>query len=229
MAREDLIRRVRTLRAMTTANGCTEAEALAAARKAAAIMRDAGLSDKDLEIAEAGSRVRGRGRSVGSKLWAVIAHATNTKAIVITSPDGTKAVFIGREPGPMIADYLRDICDRAIEREVRAFKTTPWYRRRRTLATRRLAVADFTAGMVARLTSRLLEAFADSVDEGARAMADQALKERYAGSVNIKAPAAPGRYSDAADAGWLRGGSVPLNRCVASADPLALPFYAGGA
>lgn len=222
MTKDTILRRLRALRAMTTANGCTEAEAMAAAEKAAAIMRDAGLSEEDLEISEVGSRVRGKGRAISSKLWPVIAYCTNTKSIVVTSSGGSACVFLGREPGPEIADYLRDLCDRAIKREVATFKATTWYRRRRSLATKRQAVADFTNGMVTRLASRLREVFADNIDEAAKDQAKKAFEARYSGGKAIKHPDAPGRYSEAANSGWVRGGSVPLSRGVASEKPRAL-------
>ena len=44
--------RIRALRDKTAARGCTEAEALAAAEKAAQLMRDHGVSEADIVMDE---------------------------------------------------------------------------------------------------------------------------------------------------------------------------------
>lgn len=217
-ANQKLKDRIRALREKTAARGCTEAEAIAAAEKAAQLMRDHGLSDADLTMDEQAS-ASGHGRSVKAKLWPAIARCTNTAHIVVRTPGiAAEVQFLGRSPGPMVAIYLRDVCEGAVDRAVREFKTTSFYRRRRGLKSKRAAVADFVDGMVNRLRWRLLDVFAPSIDAAAQDEASRALAERYSDIRTIKATAAPMRHSAARAAGWHAGERVTLAHGVGSAE-----------
>lgn len=226
MTSETLLRRLRALRAMTTANGCTEAEAMSAAAKAAEIMRDAGLTESDLEIGEASSPSKSKGRSVASDLWPVIAFCTNTATIVMSNGDSVSVNFVGREPGPEIAVYLREVCERAIKQELQTFKAGDYYRRRRTLKTRRRAAEDFTLGMVLRLRRRLLELFSPTRSDAARARAVEALDQRYPDTSKLKFRDRTIRNAEAAVQGFAAGGRIPLSHGMTAND--AAPALADG-
>lgn len=202
--------RVRRLREMTAERGCTEAEALAAAEKAALLMREHGLSEADLVMDEQRAGAGGKGQSVKARLWPIIAYCTNTQSIVFSDRHPVELSFIGREPGPAIAIYLRDVCARAIDYAVRRFKLGKFYRARRSLSTRRQAVADFTEGFVNRLAHRLLDIFGPSIDEAAREAAQTAMVERYGLGQAIEPRRGPDRYSHARARGWLDAGDVTL-------------------
>ena len=217
-ARRKARERVKRLREMTAARGFTEAEALAAAEKAAQLMRDHGISEADVTIDEASSRSRQAGQGQKARLWPVIAHCTNTATIVIHRERGQEVSFVGREPGPEIAVYLRDVCERAIDRELVRFKTGPAYRRKRSLATKRQMAAAFVGGMVTRLSYRLLDIFGPTISREDRDEADQALMERYPGSVDLPKPKRELRHSAAAVAGFIAGDSVTLAHGVAGAE-----------
>lgn len=213
--RAKILQRIRKLREMTADRGCTEAEALEAAAKVADLMMRYGLSERDIELDEQTSRVKGTGRTIRSKLWQIIAYATNT-ALIIRSGHGIHvATFIGCPPGPEVAGYLRDVCDRAIDREVRGFKKTRFYRRRRTLSTKRQAVADFTDELILRLGSRILELFSPAQSDELRERAQHALAERFPGSTAVKRPERSTRFSEAAFHGWRAGERVHLSRGLA--------------
>lgn len=202
--------RIRRLREMTSARGCTEAEALTAAAKAAERMRDHGLSEADIVLEEAAS-ASGSGRSPRAGLWPVIAFCTNTAHLIVTTPGvGSEVRFIGRDPGPEIALYLRAVCEGAIDRAVRQFKLDAFYRRRRGLSSKRAAVAAFTDGMVNRLRWRLREVFAPALNADALQEAEQALAERFSAAVAVKLPDAPLRHNEARFQGWKQGDKVTL-------------------
>lgn len=228
---ESIKRKIAALRAKTRASGCTEAEALAAAELAARLMAEHGLSEADLVMTEAVAPEPTTKPTWRSKLSAIIAYCTNTASIVLCSRrDGNVVMFIGREPGPQIALYLRDVTFRAVAAEVGRFKGGTFYRRRRSLATRRQAVADFVHAMVVRLSNRLCELFGPVRDPEARAAARSALQARFAGAVAHMLPKRETRYSEAADQGWAAGGKVPLNRGVTEEQvPLALAHVGGPA
>lgn len=221
--RERLRAKIAALLAKTEANGCTEAEAMAAAGLAARLMAEHDFDQADIELTEATARHKWSRSEWREKLSAVIAIVTNCANVL--DLDNGQMLFVGREPGPDIAAYLRDVCFRAIDRAIREFKAGPYYRRRRSLATKRRAVADFVDGMVARMAMRLVELFKPVTSEPARDEAKQALTRRH-GTGLISKPfseARKPRFSSAATAGWRAGADVALNHGVTgSAVPLAI-------
>lgn len=210
---EALRKRIAALKAKAADRAVTEAEAMAAAEMAADLMRSHGLSDADLEFDEAQAPLKTKGKSPRDLLWGTVASCTNCSAVLQT--DWTPSLlFIGRAPGPEIATYLVAVLNRAIDREIEAFKATPTYKRRRSLQTRRQAVHDFTAAMVFRLTVRLRELFADSMDAEALIEARRMRDLRVPGSTPLVRPDRKVRFANATDAGWKAGSRVPLSHGV---------------
>lgn len=206
MSAESIRERIRKLRQMTEANGCTEAEAMSAAAKAAELMREHRLSEAEIEMDFDSRPAASKGKSCRQKLWTTAAWCTNCAVIVLPDCAGrTKICFIGETPGPEIAHYLSEVCNRAVNREVRIFKTSSAYRRRRTLSTKRHAVADFTNAMVNRLCYRMAALFEAARDEGAEERAQAALGAAYPRTAPIKRPARSSRFRDASNAGWQAG------------------------
>ena len=222
MTRERIKAKIDALRAKTRAAGCTEAEAIAAAELAARLMADHGLSEADMAMDEAvgvGETIRATWRT---KLGCAIAVCTNCASFIDDrGVRNTTIVFTGRAPGPEIAVYLRDVCIRAVEAELRRFKAGTFYRRRRSAATRRQAAADFADGMVDRLTRRLYEMFRPTLDTTAIAEARAAVAERHGDLVSHPLQERETRFSEASFAGWRAGGDVALNHGVGSADGAA--------
>lgn len=215
--RERLKAKIAALLAKTEAAGCTEAEAMAAAAAAARLMAEHDFDQAEIEMSETtapDSSVRSNNRTTWrDKITGACALYTNC-AWMIDGPAGV-VVFVGREPGPDIAAYLRDVCIRAVERALREFKTTPFYTRRRKLSTRRAAAADFVEGMVIRLILRLSELFRSIRNDACRQEAKYALAKRSTGQVSTKMTERKLRFSDAAGAGWGAGGQVALHHGVA--------------
>lgn len=208
--RDKLRERIRQLRDRTTGRGCTEAEAMAAAAKAAELMMEHGFHTGDVEFEQAGSKTKAA-KTIRLKLWSDIAHRTMTAAIISSNREGSRVDFIGRAPGPEIACYLREVCDRAIDREIAVFKTSTPYRRRRSIKTKRAMVADFTAGMVGRMRARLGQLFVDrdgAVQERKAAQAER--DRRYPDSSSASAPKWQPTYHDAVEAGFDAGNRVQL-------------------
>lgn len=207
---------IRALRDKTTARGCTEAEAMAAAAKAAELMREHAISEESLVIGVASSKTKIMGRSERDRLVPIIAYCTNTASIYLVDEENT-IVFVGLEPWPEVADYLRVVCFRAIGRELALFKQRRFYRARKTLKTRRAATADFTAGMVARLANRLVELFMPTVSEADQHSAKTALAERFNNLATIRRKDRKKRFSEAVFEGCKAGDTVPLNHGVEGA------------
>lgn len=157
--RARIIARIRALRAKTTANGCTEGEALAAAAKVAELLEryNLDLDEVDLEASPFARRQERHPDAVGDRLWKVAdGIAVLTGARFWTSPTGISPVeisFFGLDHEVEVAAYLLDICAGAMRRaEVemqRAFALlTPIRRRART--------GQYLDGMADRLRERLI-------------------------------------------------------------------------
>lgn len=205
----DIKRKIAALLAKTSGNGCTEAEAMAAAEVAARLMHEHGLSRDDIEMVSASSAGATRRATWRDRLAGVIGGCTNT---AVTMGD-SQIEFFGASPGPEIAAYLRDICVRAVELELKQFRLSDFYRRRRTTKTRHQASADFIGAMVDRLESRLWQAFRDVRDANNLALALAARDRKYNGCLSTRKTPTPKRvrFDDAATAGDLAGNKVPLN------------------
>lgn len=201
---EKIKAKIAALLRMTRASGCTEAEALAAAERAAALMREHGLSEADIAIGEASVAHDTKGKGARDDLWRIVAYCTNTACVFqhVQGERGAEMTFVGREPGPDIAAYLVAVLNRAIDTAIAEFRSGTFYRRRRSSVTRRAAVRDFTTGMVLRLSRRLIEIFRASIDETANAQAIAARDARFADVRDITAPSGKTRYDDALWSGW---------------------------
>lgn len=209
--REDILAKIRRLRELTTKRGCTEAEAIAAAQKAAQLMAQYGLDDDDVEMLSAQVKTKVPAGSPRSKISAYIAVATNTSMLF---RDRDEIIVYGLAPGPDIAVYLQALCERAIAREIRTFKQGSFYKRRRSPSTRRQAVDEFVEGMSRHLGHRLLEMFSGSLSEERRERAENYRNERHASAQPVKRKAATNRYYEAGVAGHRAGGNVELNHGV---------------
>lgn len=225
--RERLKAKIAALQAKTEANGCTEAEAMAAAGMAARLMAEHAFDQAEIEMTDA-TAPDSSARTTKRTTWrdtlsGGIALVTNCAWMIRAG--GGDILFVGREPGPDIAVYLRDICFHAVDRELAAFKATPFYQRRRKLSTRRQAAADFVDGMVIRLVHRLIELFATIRDDAARQEAKLVLRKRENTVPSTHRTERKTRFSDAAGAGWRAGGDVGLHHGVGGS---AAPRLIGG-
>lgn len=204
------VERIRKLLAMTVANGCTESEAMAAAEKAARLMAELGLGFGDLDFGIESVKPGAGIRSVRVRLWSTIADCTNTDFIV----RGNRSIeYLGRQPWPEVACYLHALTHRAIERELRTFRATAWYRKRKSLRAKRAAGHDFTVAMIIRLNRKLVELFAATQSYAAIAAAQEELARRYPNSVMVAErrtrPSLP-HYESAYAAGAMAGEAVQV-------------------
>lgn len=208
--RASLIEKIRRLRELTTDRGCTEAEASAAAEKAAQLMREASLSEDDLAIVERSAKTRIKQRSKAARLFSIIGYVTN--CVAVENPNG-RVLFVGRDPGPEIAEYLLDVCETAVRVETDRFKQGHFYKSRRKTATRRKAIADFQIGLVKHLSLRLYEVFKDTLSKRDRTLAERVVTERR-NVVVVNRSQHKTCFNAAAIQGHLAGNNVGLHHGV---------------
>ena len=228
--RDAVIRRIRALREMTTGNGCTEAEALAAAGKLAAMMAEHGVSDDEIamNVARAPISRRRRYGQQGSparrQLWAAIGTLTNTVPVILHDGDGWSVSYVGTGPSPEVASYLREVCDGALLRETDLFKQGDYYRRRKLTRTKADATRWFQRGMVHRLIARLHVLFEAGMDAKALQRAERHVKGTMSTTPGRAMPARVGRTNwNALTAGYAAGGKPTLGYGVGRGAHGALP------
>lgn len=156
--REKLASRIRALAAKTVENGCTEAEAMAAAELIAKL-----LGQYNMTLDEAMLRASPFDKAtmvedddlVAPWLWVVadgISHLTGARYWKERPGEKPKVVFFGFAHEVDVACYLLEICARAMQGELEAL-----FSRRRlfTRSKRRNAARPFLNGMSDRLRLRL--------------------------------------------------------------------------
>ena len=152
--------RIQGLRAKTTANGCTEGEALSAAAKVAELLDRHALSLSDVELREAPCarrdyETRRNKRIPLDEVIGAIANFCDCRVWREKTPAGeARYVFFGLRADVEAAHYLTELIDVAVRSELGRYKTTADYRRFRH-QDRHLANASFALGMVASLSDKL--------------------------------------------------------------------------
>lgn len=217
MNNETIKKRIRDLLNKTVENGCTEAEAMIAAKKVAELMAKYSLDRSTVDIMQRECVTGFTSRATRSFLWCYIEQVTNT--LIICS--GRRVAIYGMDPDPEVAAYLIDICNRAVDREVERFKQTDVYREKRTASLRRRATGDFTYALVMRIGKKIKDLFANNIDE----TISKHVEDTVAKSVDFdvgKPRQKTIECSDAYSAGVDAGDNVQINFGINGIETLAL-------
>lgn len=155
--RERVAATIRALRAKTVANGCTEAEALAAAEKLAALLQQHNMTLDEAEMRASPFERHQETHDdwIGERLWKIadgIARLTDVRYWTGRPGEAPTINFFGFAHEVDVARYLLEICRRAMETEQARILRNP---RLITRARQRRAVAPFLDGMADRLRQRL--------------------------------------------------------------------------
>ena len=235
--------RIRALTAKTIANGCTEAEAMAAAEMVGRLLERYALSMDEIEIRTArcvqvtvplGGRRRrpidgcvpAIARFCDCKVWLAHAAAPDPLQQEAAAELGRHYVFFGFETDTALATYLFAVIERAVRTETATFRQlNP---RLQGVRLRR-ASASFQHGVVARVSDRL-DAMHRSRDATVRTqrstgtdliVAKNRVVQEAFGEIDIRLVrmAATGQrvITTAFRAGWAAGDRVNLNRPVPGA------------
>lgn len=217
--------RIQGLRAKTTANGCTEGEALLAAAKVAELLDRYDLSLSDVEIRQApcerrAFETRRKKRIPLDDGVGAIARFCDCRVWREKNPAGeARYVFFGLRADVEAAHYLTELIDEAVRSELGRFKTGAAYQRFRH-QERHLANASFTLGMVGSIADKLtaMKAARDQANAGAgrdlvpikTAVVDAELDKLNLTLRAVRRPArrvAPSAY----EAGGAAGASLAIN------------------
>jgi hypothetical protein len=233
--------RIKALTEKTVANGCTEAEAMAAADMVGRLLERYALSMDEIEIRTArcvqvevplGGRRRRPidgcvptiARFCDCKVWLARAAVPDPERPDLDpSRPGSRYVFFGFETDTALAVYLFTVIDRAIVAETMAFRQLNL----RFQGVRlRQASSSFQHGVVARVSERL-DTMHRARDAAVRAQRstgtalilakDRVVEDAFReADVRLVSLGATGRrvISTAFRAGWAAGDRVNLNRPV---------------
>jgi hypothetical protein len=150
-AMDKLKARIQALRAKTTDNGCTEAEALSAAVKVAELLDryDLSLSER-LEY-----ETRHNKRIPLEDCIGAVANFCDCRVWREKTPTGDpRYVFFGLRSDIEAAHYLTELIDSAVRSELGRYKTSGEYQQFRH-QDRHMANASFTLGMVTSIAEKL--------------------------------------------------------------------------
>ena len=172
-ALDKLKTRIQGLRAKTTDNGCTEAEALTAAAKVAELLDRYDLSLTDLEIRHApcerrAYQTRAKKRIPLDDCIGAIAIFCDCRVWREKNSAGEAFyVFFGLSADVEVAHYLTELVDSAVRFELGRYKNSAEYRLFQH-KHRHMANASFALGMVASIADKLLamKAERDEVSRG---------------------------------------------------------------
>ncbi|MEN2980290.1 DUF2786 domain-containing protein [Tistrella bauzanensis] len=162
MSSTDLARiraRIQALRAMTVDRGCTEAEAIAAAVKAAELLSTHGLTEAELDtaLAEALEVELGGRRSPLDDIWPVVAMFADCRGYFGGGHGPRTYVYFGEPGSVLVAEYVHQVIRRAGGDALAAFRATAAYRRRRSPRTRAAVAKAFAEGFSSSVRAALLE------------------------------------------------------------------------
>lgn len=240
--REDIKRRLHALLSRTVENGATEAEALVAARKAADLMREHGLSYRTVEEIEAEqftatARPWFQGRRHGQRrgrlpvtryCLASIARLCSVDYFW-TEHDGA-LTFFGTDAETATAHYFVEIIANAIERETKAFRLSA---AKPPGVTGHKWLNSFRIAMAIRIAQRLDEMADDSTFAEGRGLVllkDAKRREQFQATFTTRGARKRTIQieAEAALAGLDAGGRVDLNRGVAGEAPKQIKWRDDG-
>lgn len=149
--------RLAALRAKTTANGCTEAEAIAAAEKAAELMSGYGVTEADLDapVFDELAVQLGARRSPLDGVWPTVARFADCRGYLERKGPRWAFVYFGREADVLVAEYVHEIVKRAAETAVANFRLSDAYTARRKPKTRARALKAFLEGFAVSICRKL--------------------------------------------------------------------------
>lgn len=219
--RDRIAARIRALLAKTVENGCTEEEALSAARKAAELLVQYNLTVDEVQMRKSKFKRHTEhfDDAVGERLWKIadaVAHLTGSRYWV--SPTGVTPVeinFFGFDHEVDVSRYLLEVCANAMRSH--EVKLKAQHRLLRPSAQRRY-ILPFLDGIADRLNKRIKE-MKPPAPEGKglivlhKELVDAALKGE---GLQFKSRSTrDSRYWDATYRnGVAAGDSVSLNRAV---------------
>ncbi len=157
MSRKALLEKIKALLAKTVANGCTEAEALAALEKARAMMAEHEVTEADLSFGGEEVRAQAKRQEDRDRTRLFLAPAVGDFCGCKSWSGGGRdnIIFCGLESDTVFAHWLLDMLGDFVARELKAYLRATWKPGMPTV--RRVESNGFVLGCVGRIVQRLRE------------------------------------------------------------------------
>lgn len=214
--REKIAARIRALMAKTLENGCTEAEAVAAAELAAKLLGQYNMTLDEVEMRASPFKRHQEAHDdpVGERLWRIASAISKlTNVNYWTSRPGVRPIeinFFGFAHEVLIAEYLLEICRRAMRTEMQRLERAAALFRP---AVRRMKVITFLDGMAQRLYERILALVPPKPTGTGLVVLKQALIDAAMPVKTDQRSRLGGRDTDVGYLhGYIAGGKVALNQ-----------------
>jgi hypothetical protein len=156
--------RIKALTEKTVSNGCTEAEAMAAAEMVGRLLERYALTMEEVDVRAAACvqlaiPLGGQRRRPIDGCVTAIARFCECKVWLAKSDEGAHYIFFGFEPDTALAGYLFSLIDNAMRNELAAFRARCAGNGPKALkgTALRTASTSFQQGMTVRLAARLDE------------------------------------------------------------------------
>jgi hypothetical protein len=167
--------RIKALTEKTVSNGCTEAEAMAAAEMVGRLLERYALTMEEVDVRDAACvqvsiPIGGQRRRPIDGCVTAIARFCDCKVWLAKEESGPSYIFFGFEADASLAAYLFSLIDHAIRNELAAFRA----KTRLKGPDLRAASTSFQQGMTVRIAARL--------DEMLRARDASVIRQRATGS-----------------------------------------------
>jgi len=237
--RERIARIIRELQARTVSNGCTEAEAIAAAQKLDSLIREYNITMDEASIMgdQYGARKRPYATGVNMNRWPEVVNSCSVAISEFTDTKVTKwyngeMLYFGTAKDTEMAFYLCDMIQGAMEQAWK-LKQAELKRLKRDGGTSmhgRTLRASFMLGMGSRIAERLRRMVAErKAAEGNSCTAIMVVKsnvtvqkyKKYLGDLGVKLRTTTSRRHagsrDAYNSGRSAGDNVNFNRPVSGA------------
>lgn len=159
LKRDSIIKKIKFLKEKTTANGCSESEAMSAAEIISRLLREYDLSMTEVEVKsqefiQDNIAVNGKIKKPIHDVVSSIAYFTDTKVFYTKKYSGCKIYnFFGSKKDVEFAGYLFDLLSHAMDNEYAKYQKTYEYK----VIGGKVARSSFYKGMIIRLNQRLRE------------------------------------------------------------------------
>ncbi len=215
--------KIRKLREMNPARGCTEAEAEAAAAAAMRLMTEYGLSVDDVEYGEITLDTFAPRRHVADAVWGTVAHVCRCTGTFRRDMPRLAITYHGRLSDILVVEYLHQLVLGALRRGAQDFRASDYYRRRRLPRTRAQALKTFLDGMASGMDASLMQLWWRSVKDDRDAQEAHSRAIEAAGAArsrrmrirDSRALAAPKGDKSVREAGVVRGMRTRLDPAAA--------------
>jgi hypothetical protein len=166
--RESIIKRINLLKERTTANGCTESEAMVAAEAISKLLQEYDLSMTEVEVKsqefiKEQININGKTKKPIHDVVTSIGYFTDTKVYFTKRMSNYVYNFFGAKKDVEFAGYLFDLLSHAMDNEYAKYQKTSEYK----MIGGKVARGSFYKGMIIRLSQRLRD-MKDSISKEAQ-------------------------------------------------------------